>query len=76
MISLIIPALFNGYGSSSQVRGRQISGKAVIASSPAAKLRVESLTAEVGAAVSFEEVLLVGAGDGVKVGARSFPARR
>ena len=33
-----------------------------------AKLRVEALTAEVGAAVSFEEVLLVGAGDDVKVG--------
>ena len=30
---------------------------------------MESLTAEVGAAVSFDEVLLVGAGDGVKVGA-------
>jgi len=30
---------------------------------------VESLTAEVGAAVSFDEVLLVGAGDAVKVGA-------
>ena len=34
-----------------------------------AKLRVEALPAEVGANVSFEEVLLVGAGDGVKVGA-------
>ena len=34
-----------------------------------AKLRVESLPAEVGAAVSFDQVLLVGAGDGVKVGA-------
>jgi large subunit ribosomal protein L21 len=34
-----------------------------------AKLRVETLAAEVGANVSFEEVLLVGAGDGVKVGA-------
>ena len=34
-----------------------------------AKLRVEALAAEVGANVSFEEVLLVGAGDGVKVGA-------
>lgn len=34
-----------------------------------AKLRVESLPAEVGAAVSFDEVLLVGAGDAVKVGA-------
>jgi large subunit ribosomal protein L21 len=34
-----------------------------------AKLRVETLAADVGAAVSFEEVLLVGAGDGVKVGA-------
>ncbi len=34
-----------------------------------AKLRVETLSAEVGAAVSFDEVLLVGAGDAVKVGA-------
>ena len=34
-----------------------------------AKLRVEALAAEVGANVSFEEVLLVGAGDAVKVGA-------
>ena len=34
-----------------------------------AKLRVEALIAEVGANVSFEEVLLVGTGDGVKVGA-------
>ena len=32
------------------------------------KVRVELLTAEVGAAVSFDEVVLVGAGDGVKVG--------
>jgi large subunit ribosomal protein L21 len=34
-----------------------------------AQLRVESLTADVGAAVSFDEVLLVGSGDTVKVGA-------
>jgi large subunit ribosomal protein L21 len=34
-----------------------------------AKLRVEDLPAEVGASVSFGEVLLVGAGDAVKVGA-------
>jgi large subunit ribosomal protein L21 len=34
-----------------------------------AQLRVELLSADVGADVSFEEVLLVGAGDGVKVGA-------
>ncbi len=33
------------------------------------QLRVEALAAEVGAAVSFDEVLLVGDGDGVKVGA-------
>ena len=33
------------------------------------KLRVEDLPAEVGASVSFDEVLLVGAGDAVKVGA-------
>lgn len=33
------------------------------------KLRVERLAADVGAAVSFDEVLLVGDGDGVKVGA-------
>ena len=32
------------------------------------KVRVELLTADVGAAVSFDEVVLVGAGDGVKVG--------
>jgi len=35
-----------------------------------AKLRVEALAAEVGANVSFEEVLLVGAGDAVKVGSQ------
>jgi large subunit ribosomal protein L21 len=34
-----------------------------------AQLRVELLAAEVGAAISFEEVLLVGNGDGVQVGA-------
>ncbi|HJT62916.1 MAG TPA: 50S ribosomal protein L21, partial [Burkholderiales bacterium] len=34
-----------------------------------AQVRVESLAAEVGAAVAFEEVLLVGSGDAVKVGA-------
>jgi large subunit ribosomal protein L21 len=33
------------------------------------QLRVELLSAEVGADVAFEEVLLVGAGDDVKVGA-------
>ena len=33
------------------------------------QVRVEALTAEVGSTVSLEEVLLVGAGDGVKVGA-------
>ena len=33
------------------------------------KLRVESLAADVGAAVSFDQVLLVGNGDSVKVGA-------
>jgi large subunit ribosomal protein L21 len=33
------------------------------------QLRVEALAAQVGAAVSFDEVLLVGDGDGVKVGA-------
>jgi large subunit ribosomal protein L21 len=34
-----------------------------------AQLRVEALRAEVGAAVSFDEVLLVAEGDAVKVGA-------
>ena len=34
-----------------------------------AKLRVEALAADVGSSVSIEEVLLVGAGDSVKVGA-------
>ena len=34
-----------------------------------ATLRVEALPADVGAAVSFGEVLLVGSGDDVKVGA-------
>jgi large subunit ribosomal protein L21 len=34
-----------------------------------ATLRLEALAADVGAAVSFDQVLLVGAGDGVKVGA-------
>jgi len=33
------------------------------------QVRVESLAADVGTAVAFEEVLLVGAGDTVKVGA-------
>jgi large subunit ribosomal protein L21 len=33
------------------------------------QLRLEALPAEVGASVSFGEVLLVGEGDGVKVGA-------
>ncbi|MGH8707518.1 MAG: 50S ribosomal protein L21 [Burkholderiales bacterium] len=33
------------------------------------QVRVETLAADVGAAVSFEEVLLVGAGDAVRVGA-------
>jgi len=32
-------------------------------------VRVEALAAEVGSTVSLEEVLLVGTGDGVKVGA-------
>jgi large subunit ribosomal protein L21 len=34
-----------------------------------AQVRVESLVADVGAAVAFEEVLLVGNGDKVKIGA-------
>lgn len=34
-----------------------------------AEVRVETLVADVGAKVAFEEVLLVGAGDSVKVGA-------
>ena len=34
-----------------------------------AQVRVEALPAEVGASISFDEVLLVGAGDAVKVGA-------
>jgi large subunit ribosomal protein L21 len=34
-----------------------------------ARLRVEALPAEVGAAVSFDEVLLVGEGDSLKIGA-------
>ena len=33
------------------------------------QVRVESLVADVGSAVAFEEVLLVGRGDAVKVGA-------
>ena len=33
------------------------------------QVRVETLAADVGASVAFEEVLLVGAGDAVKVGA-------
>ena len=33
------------------------------------QVRVEALAADVGAAIAFEEVLLVGAGDSVKVGA-------
>ena len=34
-----------------------------------AQVKVESLTAAVGESVSFDDVLLVGGGDGVKVGA-------
>jgi large subunit ribosomal protein L21 len=34
-----------------------------------AKLRLETLVADVGANVSFDQVLLVGSGDAVKVGA-------
>jgi large subunit ribosomal protein L21 len=34
-----------------------------------AQVRIESLVADVGSAVAFEEVLLVGAGESVKVGA-------
>ena len=34
-----------------------------------AKLRLEALVADVGANVSFDQVLLVGSGDAVKVGA-------
>ena len=34
-----------------------------------AQVRVESLAGDVGAAITFEEVLLVGGGDKVKVGA-------
>ena len=33
------------------------------------QVKVESLVAEVGAAVSFDDVLMLGEGDGVKVGA-------
>ena len=33
------------------------------------RLKVESLAAEVGAAVSFDRVLMLGEGDGVRVGA-------
>ena len=36
---------------------------------PGARVRVEDLPVDVGASVSFDEVLLVGAGDAVKVGA-------
>jgi len=36
---------------------------------PGAQLRIESLNAEVGAAVSFGEVLFIGDGETVKVGA-------
>lgn len=36
---------------------------------PGTQLRVEALRAEVGASISFDEVLLVGAGDAVQVGA-------
>ena len=37
-------------------------------------LRVEKLEAEVGAAVNFDQVLLVGSGDGINVGNSSIPA--
>jgi large subunit ribosomal protein L21 len=33
------------------------------------QVRVESLPADVGAAIAFDQVLMVGAGDGVRVGA-------
>jgi large subunit ribosomal protein L21 len=33
------------------------------------QVKIESLTAEVGAAVSFDQVLMVGEGEGIKLGA-------
>jgi large subunit ribosomal protein L21 len=40
------------------------------------QVRVESLVADVGSAVAFEEVLLVGGGDSVKVGAPLVPGAK
>ena len=40
------------------------------------QVRVEALAVDVGAPVAFEEVLLVGAGDAVKVARRSSRAPR
>jgi len=40
------------------------------------QLRVELMTAEVGASVSFDEVLMVGEGDTAKVGAPLVPGAR
>jgi large subunit ribosomal protein L21 len=39
-------------------------------------LRVEKLDAEVGAAISFDEVLLIGEGEGITVGAPLVPGAR
>src|SRR6185436_18496071 len=64
--SLIIPPLFRG---SRQAMYAVIkSGGKQYRVASGEKVRVELLTADVGASVSFDEVVLVGAGDGVKVG--------
>ena len=69
MITLIIPGSFSGSGrANSNVRSDQVGGKQYRVES-GEQVRVESLAADVGAAVAFDEVLLVGAGDAVKVGA-------
>jgi large subunit ribosomal protein L21 len=64
MISVIIPPLFRG-PRPSNVRSHQVRQYRVASGE---KVRVELLSADVGASVSFDEVVLVGAGDGVKVG--------
>lgn len=40
---------------------------------PGGQLRVEALSADVGAPVSFGDVLLIGEGDGIKLGTPTLP---
>src|SRR4051812_28208787 len=66
MISVIIPALSGVQGSAMYAVIKSGGKQYRVASGE--KVRVELLSADVGASVSFDEVVLVGAGDSVKVG--------